>query len=89
MSKSEKEIPQNSNYNIKNRPETKDLNDKQKDRLYRNAALMGLIKINKITWQDLIISNGNIASKKDELEKTLVSINNMQCYILISCITLH
>lgn len=77
MTKSEKEISQNSNYNIKiNQPETKDLKDKQKERLYKNAALMGLIKLNKITWQDLIISNENIASKK-ELEKTLVSINNI------------
>lgn len=95
IKKPEKEIPRNcSNYdNIKTiRSETKDLNDKcikQKNRLYRNAAIMGLVKTKKITLQDLINSNENIASKKNESD-TLVSISNIQnCFNLVYNITLY
>lgn len=85
MKKEEKEV---KTPKIKsNQSETKDLNDKQKDRLYKNAAIMGLLRTKKIMWEDLITSNGNIASKKNELEKTLVSTNNVH-YIIILCITL-
>ncbi|XP_018347582.1 PREDICTED: uncharacterized protein LOC108751723 isoform X2 [Trachymyrmex septentrionalis] len=69
----EKDISQNSSKydNIKvNQPKANNLNDKcikQKDKLYRNAAIMGLLKTNKISLQDLIM-NENPIRKKDELE---------------------
>ncbi|XP_071554971.1 uncharacterized protein [Temnothorax nylanderi] len=67
MTKSEKEIPQNcSEHDNINQPEAKDLNDKyikQKDRLYRNAAIMGLVRTKKITLQDLIHYDENTARK--------------------------
>ncbi|KYN22711.1 PREDICTED: uncharacterized protein LOC108758833 isoform X2 [Trachymyrmex cornetzi] len=69
----EKDISQNSSKydNIKvNQPRANNLNDKcikQKDKLYRNAAIMGLLKTNKISLQDLIM-NENPIRKKDELE---------------------
>lgn len=81
MTKSE-EISQSSSKhdNIKmNQPE-KNLNDKyikQKDRLLRNAAIMGLVKTKKISLQDLTSSsNENSIRKKNESE-TLVSISNV------------
>lgn len=76
-----KDISQNSSKydNIKvNQPKANNLNDKyiqQKDKLYRNAAIMGLLKTNKISLQDLII-NENPIRKEDELE-TMVSISNI------------
>jgi len=80
MMQCEKNISQNSSKydNIKvNQPKANNLNDrciKQKDKLYRNAAFMGLLKTNKISLQDLIM-NENPIRKKDELE-TMVSISN-------------
>ncbi|KYM80461.1 hypothetical protein ALC53_09011 [Atta colombica] len=73
MMQCEKNISQNSSKydNIKvNQLKTNNLNDrciKQKDKLYRNAAFMGLLKTNKISLQDLIM-NENPIRKKDELE---------------------
>lgn len=86
MDKSEKEISQNCfKYNIKaNRPKDKDLNDKytkQKNRLYRNAAIMGLVNTKKITLQDLIYFNESTARKKKS--ETLVSTITMQRYVLM------
>jgi len=90
---SEKEISQKSSKydNVKaNQPEAKNLNVKcikQSDKLYRNAAIMGLVKTKKISMQDLItFSNENSARKEDEPE-TLVSITLY--YNVVHNITLY
>lgn len=83
MAKSKEEIPQSSSKhdNIKiNQSEIKNLNDKcikQKNRLLRNAAIMGLVKTKKISLQDLTnFSNENSPRKENESE-ILVSIGNI------------
>lgn len=70
MTTSEKETSQNcSKRDIKTNQETKDLNVDNKcikDRLFRNAAIMGLVKTKKITLQDLINSNENTTNNESE-----------------------
>lgn len=81
MAKSKKEIPQSSSKhdNIKIN-QSENLNDKcikQKNRLLRNAAIMGLVKTKKISLQDLTnFSNENSPRKENESE-ILVSIDNI------------
>lgn len=82
MTQSEKEISQNSSkHDIKaDRLEAKNLNDKcikQKDKLYRNAAIMGLVKTKKISMQDLISFNNENSTRKEGEPETLVSISNI------------
>jgi len=90
MTKSEKETSQNcSKRDIKVNQETEDLNVNNKcieDRLFRNAAIMGLVKTKQITLQDLINSNENTA--KNELE-TLVSTYIKRYVLIVYNITLY
>ncbi|XP_018407452.1 PREDICTED: uncharacterized protein LOC108783396 [Cyphomyrmex costatus] len=74
MIQCEKDISQNSSKcdNIKvNQSEVNHLNNncKQKVKLYRNAAIMGLVRIKKISLDDLIsFNNENSIRKEDEPE---------------------
>ncbi|XP_011631932.1 uncharacterized protein LOC105423734 [Pogonomyrmex barbatus] len=73
MTKSKEKITQNSpeNENIKTNQSEAEKSKKyikQMDKWFRNAAIMGLVKINKISLQDLIGSNNENSSEKEKLE---------------------
>lgn len=57
---------------------------KQKDKIFRNAAIMGLVNTNKILLEDLINSNSKSCTKEEDRLKTLVNIKiNIHLYLCI------
>ncbi|XP_011704989.1 PREDICTED: uncharacterized protein LOC105460252 isoform X2 [Wasmannia auropunctata] len=74
---SKNETSQNSSKHDKeteNLPKAKNLNDKyikQKDKWYRNAAIMGLVKAKKISMQDLINSSDENSARNEDGPDTL------------------